>query len=112
MKQKTLRMLNPAEQELLRKTEIYEFDVSVVVHDQVLGFQITVGNLLRVKSGEHIHHGSRVESSRLLRELAAISQMSEKLTALKQLKNEIYELVVLKSEKKLGDWNMVIWAAM
>lgn len=64
----------------LRQTEISNFDVSVVTHKNVLWFQISVENILRVQVMQSQEYIGCIESGGILLESTNLRKIEEKLT--------------------------------
>ena len=78
------------------ETEISEADVTIFVHENVLGLQVTVDNLFAVKVTECHGNLNRIKTRSLFRESCNLSQVREQLTTSHKSHDEEHFLLRLE----------------
>jgi hypothetical protein len=92
--------------ENLGKSEIGKLQITVVSDQEILGFEISIDDILGVKVFKTASNSGSVESGLLSRERFDRSEVSEELSSVDQLKNQIEILGILSESLKVDDERM------
>ena len=88
---------------LLRQTEVGDLQVAIGVKQNVLWFKITVNDSLAMQASDGLNHLRRVETRSLLAKLGILSQVSEQLTTVAKVHDEVKFGVSLERVVQLDD---------
>ena len=88
---------------LLGKSKICNFEVPVSVQKDILGFQVSIDDPIRVKAFQGAHQLSCIEFCSIFRKTCLPAKVIEKLSTVQEIHNEVQLLIGLEGIVKVYD---------